>query len=182
MKKILISLSVLISVNSFSQRFIAETLTGTTFNSGVTSSSMTSTIGTGTLKVNSFFQEIVTLSIKARLVQYLAPFVKHNDDTAFINLFDKWKVKFMVASPPSGTTQVSVDSIPIGVVAACYSKVLSAPQGSTSVGDDFKADVATLRAGNPSLDNLLDAIDQAFSNELAEQRLRGRRLLTGKNN
>lgn len=88
----------------------------------------------------------------------------------------------MVPNPPSGTTQVSVDSIPIEVVKACYSKVLSAPQGSTSVGDDFKADVASLRAGNSALDNLLDAIDQAFSNELAEQRLRGRRLLTGKNN
>lgn len=88
----------------------------------------------------------------------------------------------MVPSPPNNTTQVSVDSIPVTVIAACYSKVLSSPQGSTSVGDDFKADVAALRAGNSTLDGLLDAIDQAFSNELAEQRLRGRRLLTGKNN
>lgn len=134
------------------------------------------------VSVNSFSQEIVTLSIKARLVQTLAPFVRGNDDTAFINLYDRWKKKYEVANPPNNTTQVSVDSVSIRVIAACYSKVCSWPQGASSVGDDFKADVAALRAGNATLDGLLDAIDQAFSAELAEQRLKGRRLLTGKNN
>lgn len=127
-------------------------------------------------------QEIVTLSCKARLVQTLAPFVKASEDTAFINLYDRWKPKFMVPSPPSGTTQVSVDSISIKVISACYRWLLNWPQGATSVGDDFKADVAALRAGNPTLDGLLDAHDQYFSNDLAEQRQRGRKLLTGKNN
>lgn len=127
-------------------------------------------------------QEIVTFSAKSRLVQSLAPFIKNNDDTAFINLYQRWVDKYKINPSPSATTQVSVDSISIRVIAACYRYLLSWPQGASSVGDDFKSDIATLRSGNATLDGLLDAIDAAFASELAEQRLKGRRLLTGKNN
>jgi hypothetical protein len=126
--------------------------------------------------------QIVTLSTKARNCQYLAGFVKsHDEDTTYINLLNRWCDKFRVANAPTGTTQVSVDSISIQVVAGLYSKALSAPQGTSSVGDDFKADIATIRTNTPALDALLDAIDAAFAAELSYMRTRGRKILTGTN-
>lgn len=136
--------------------------------------------------IQSFGQDttIATLSIKARLVQTLVKFVKnHDEDTSFTNLYYRWIKKWQVApaSWPSGTTQVSVDSIAVTVIAACYSKALSWPQGASSVGDDFKSDVATIRSNNTYLDRLLDAIDAAFAAELSDTRTRGRALLTATN-
>lgn len=124
---------------------------------------------------------IVTLSIKARLVQTLTPFVRANDDTASVNLMNRWIKKYEVTPNPSGTTQISVDSIATTVVAALYSKALSWPQGAPSVGNDFASDINAIRTANSYLDRLCDAIDLAFTNELNEARLKGRKLLTGRN-
>lgn len=124
---------------------------------------------------------IVTLSIKARLVQTLTPFVRNNDDTAYVNLLNRWIKKYETTPNPSGTLQISVDSIATTVVAALYARALSWPQGAPSVGSDFAGDINTIRTANTYLDRLCDAIDAAFTNELTEARLRGRRLLIGRN-
>lgn len=135
------------------------------------------------LQANSQDTTIATLSIKARLVQTLAPFVRANNDTAAINLLHRWDKKWNVpkANWPSGTTQVSVDSISVKIIAACYAKASSYPQGAASVLDDLKADIATIRAANSYLDQLLDAIDAVFSNVVPNDRIVGRILLTGTN-
>lgn len=124
---------------------------------------------------------IATLSIKARLVQNLTPFVKQGYDTTYINLLNRWIKKYDVANPPSGTTLVSVDSIAVTVIADCYRKVKSYPQGAAAVGDDFEADIAAIRAANSYLDRLCDAIDAAYSGVVPTDRAAGRRILTGKN-
>lgn len=125
---------------------------------------------------------IATLSIKARLVQTLAPFVKFNNDTAYVNLLNRWIEKFHVANPPSGVTLVVTDSIAVTVIADCYRKCYSFPQGALAVGSDFAADVAAIRAGNNYLDRLLDAIDTEFAEKIANARTFGRTILTGKLN
>lgn len=124
---------------------------------------------------------IATLSIKARLVQTLAPFVKNGDDTSSINLMIRWIKKWDVVNPPSGTTQVVVDSVSVILISALYNKAKSYPQGAASVGDDFESDVAAIRAANPYLDKLLDDIDVIYNSVVPDSRTRGRKLLTGKN-
>lgn len=124
---------------------------------------------------------IATLSIKARLVQNLAPFVKQGYDTAYINLLNRWIKKYDVANPPGGTTLVTVDSIAVTVIADCYRKAKSYPQGAAGVGADFESDIASIRAGNTYLDRLCDAIDAAYSGIISTERNAGRRILTGRN-
>lgn len=124
---------------------------------------------------------IATLSIKARLVQNLAPFVKQGDDTTYLNLLYRWVKKYDVANPPSGTTLVSVDSIAVTVIAECYRKTKSYPQGAAAVGSDFESDIAAIRAANPYLDRLCDAIDVIYSTVIPNARNAGRKILTGKN-
>lgn len=124
---------------------------------------------------------IATLSIKARLVRTLAPFVDNSNDTAYINLLHRWIKKYDVPNPPSGTTVVSVDSIAVTVIAECYRKLKAYPQGATGVGDDFESDIASIRAGNTYLDRLCDAIDAAYSGMIPTVGRMGTRILTGKN-
>ena len=132
------------------------------------------------LKSSAQDTTIATLSLKARVIQVLAPWVKSQDDTSFVNLFHKWSQSFR-ASSPSGTTPVSVDSVPVVVIQRLYDEALSWPQGSPSVGDDFKADVLVIRTASTNLDRLLDVVDAAYSDKLTRVRTAGRRLLTGRN-
>jgi len=125
---------------------------------------------------------IATFSIKARLVQTLAPYVKQRNDTGYIRLLNKWVEAYNVPVPPSGATLVSVDSVPIIVIAHCYRKCYSYQQGALPVGSDFAADVAAIRASNHYIDELLDAIDDEFSGMVADARAFGRIILTGKTN
>ena len=124
---------------------------------------------------------IATLSIKARLVQTLAPYIKQRNDTPYIRLLNKWIEKYNVAVPPSGATLVTIDSVPIIVIAHCYRKCYSYSQGAAAVGSDFAADVAAIRASNHYIDELLDAIDNEFGNMVSDARAFGRIILTGKN-
>lgn len=135
------------------------------------------------LSLSAFAQDttIATLSIKARLVQTLAPFVKSGEDTAYINLINRWVKKYDVANPPSGTTLVVTDSIAVTVIADCYRRAFGFPQGAAAVGSDFAADVASIRAGSAYLDRLLDAIDVVYGNIINSARTAGRKILTGKN-
>lgn len=125
---------------------------------------------------------IWTFAIKARLVQTLAPYIKQRNDTANIRLLNKWIEAYNVASPPSGTTLVSVDSVPINIIAHCYRKCYSYPQGAALVGSDFAADVAAIRAANHYIDELLDGIDAEFNGVVGDARAFGRTILTGKTN
>lgn len=124
---------------------------------------------------------IATLSTKARLVQTLAPFVKLSNDTAYVNLLNRWIGKFNVVNPPSGTTLVVVDSIAVTVIAECYKKCYLYPQGVLAVGSDFASDVAAIRAGNSNLNRLLNNIDAEFNSKISQARNFGRAILTGKN-
>lgn len=124
---------------------------------------------------------IATLSIKARLVRTLAPFVDNSNDTAYINLLHRWVKKYDVANPPSGTNLVTVDSIAVTVIAECYRKMKSYPQGATGVGDDFAGDIVAIRAANTYLDRLCDGIDAAYSGMIPTVGRAGTRILTGKN-
>jgi hypothetical protein len=136
------------------------------------------------ISVKSFSQDttIATLSIKARLVQTLVPYVKQSiDDTAYINLLSRWVKAYDVASPPSGTTLVSVDSIKVVVIAALYGIAMSFPQGAASVGSDFASDILTIRNANTFLKRLCDAIDASLAAMVPDARTRGKKILTGKN-
>jgi hypothetical protein len=136
-----------------------------------------------TLKSFSQDSTIATLSIKARLVQTLVPYVKQNiDDTAYINLLQRWVKKYDVANPPNNTTQVSVDSIKVQVIAALYGVAYGYPQGVPAIGSDYASDILTIRNANTYLGRLCDAIDARFANMATEARTRGRKILTGKNN
>lgn len=126
---------------------------------------------------------IATFTIKARLVQTLTTWVKSNEyDTAYFNLFNRWFVKMTVPVQPSGTQLVSVDSISVKVIADCYHRAYSYPQGALPVGADLAADVSAIRAANPYLDRLLDAIDVIYGAKIPNERISGRRVYSAKNN
>ena len=123
-------------------------------------------------------QQIATLSIKKRLVETLTPFLRSRDDTASIRLLRRWDATYSEAAAP--TQQMAVDSVPVELIAALYSKAASYPQGSPAILTDFTNDIQTIRVG--ALDAMCDLIDAAFTNYITNDRQLGRRYLTNKNN
>lgn len=137
------------------------------------------------ITLKSFSQDttIATLSIKARLVQTLVPYVKQNiEDTAYINLFARWVKKYDTQTPPSNTDIVTVDSISVSVISQLYGICQSFPQGAANVGNDFGGDILAIRNANPYLNRLCTAIDVTLAAIVVDARKRGKKILTGKNN
>lgn len=124
---------------------------------------------------------IATLSIRASLVEVVAGFVRGNDDTAYVNLLYKWASYYRTNGVPPGSTQVSVDSVPVNVIAAIYRRASNFSQGSTEVLTPLQADILTIRNGNAYLDRLLDQIDDREGIVVPIIRIVNRRLLTGRN-
>jgi hypothetical protein len=134
--------------------------------------------------VASFCQDstIATFSIKHRLVQLFIPFVKHNEDTAYVNLYNRWMKKFPdPKNLPAATVQISVDTIAVTVIADIYDLASSFPQGASAVLADLQSDVATIRAQNSYLFRLLKAVDDKYAAIVPSGRSRGKKVETASN-
>lgn len=53
----------------------------------------------------------INLSVQARDVEYIGSFIPNKDE--YEDIFDAAKSKFRVANPPSGNTNVAIDSITV---------------------------------------------------------------------
>lgn len=86
----------------------------------------------------------VTVSIQARDCEFIGLYVAN--DPEFEELYDAMKAKFRIASPPSGTTAVAIDTIPIGQWLSISAKLRTAPYAI--MGSVWARYDAALRASN----------------------------------
>ncbi len=98
----------------------------------------------------------VTVTIQARDCEYIGSFISFNEN--YEDLFDAMKAKFRVASPPTGTTNVVLDTIPIGQWLGVSRQLRQDPYGIA--GSVFsRYDVALRAANNIYMTGRLNTMD-----------------------
>lgn len=147
MKTILISITLLLSINTFSQSANDSAYTK-------------------------------NLALQARVIVYLVPRTLDPSNDSLYSVFIKWR-SALRNNPVSGTTTVTIDTIPTVELANLYSYVLQQPDG-LGVGALMKSQINSARNANPYLQRLCTAIEDAYSAQLANMILIGRKLLLGR--
>lgn len=113
----------------------------------------------------------ITVTLQARDAEFIGFFIGHNID--YEDLFDGLKAKFRVASPPTGTTNVTVDTIPIAQWLSVSAKLRTDPYAIG--GSVFSRIDAALRAVNHSyLTGRLNVMDATDTEVFTNFRLLGR--------
>jgi hypothetical protein len=113
----------------------------------------------------------VTVTIQARDCEFIGFYIAHAPE--FEDLFDGMKVKFRVTTPPTGTTNVIVDTIPIGQWLSLSAKLRTDPYAIG--GSVFSRYDAALRAANNSyMTARLDAMNTGDTEVFTNFRLAGR--------
>lgn len=147
MKKVILSICILISIRAFSQ----------------------DTNDSAYMK---------NIPIQARVVFYLTPRTLDPSNDSLYSVFIKWRASLR-ANPVTGTTTVTIDTIPTVELANLYSYALSNPDG-LNAGSIVKSQLVTPRASHPYLDRLCTAIEAAYSAQLTTMQNIGKKLLSGK--
>lgn len=113
----------------------------------------------------------VTVTIQARDCEFIGFYIAHAPE--FEDLFDAMKVKFRVASPPSGTTNVVLDTIPIGQWLSVSARLRTDPYAIGGLVFS-RYDVALRAVGNSFMTARLDAMNTADTEVFTNFRLTGR--------
>lgn len=113
----------------------------------------------------------VTVILQARDCEFIGLYVAHAPE--FEELFDAMKAKFRIASPPSGTTVVTIDTIPIGQWLNVSAKLRTASYAI--IGSVWaRYDAALRTASNTFMTAQLNAMDAADTEVFTNYRLVGR--------
>lgn len=134
------------------------------------------------ISARSFAQDttkVKGLQLQARLIEYLAPIIMNPDNDSLYQVYIDLRPKFRIANPPTGTTLVTIDSIPTLDLAALYNYALSNSDG-LSQGNTFKIQLTSVRAANAYLERLCNDHELYWTDKLADLRKAGRKLLKGK--
>lgn len=123
--------------------------------------------------------KIKSIQLQARLLEYLIPQIFQPANDSLFQVYQDLRPKFRIQSPPSGTTLVTIDSIPTTELATLYNYTLSQADG-LGVSSIMKTQIATARSGNSYLDRLCTGYETFWSQVLTTMRLSGRRLLIGR--
>ena len=123
--------------------------------------------------------KIKGLQLQVRLIEYLVVNIMNPDNDSLFQVYQDLRPKFRINNPPSGTTLVTIDSIPTTELANLYNYVLSNSEG-ISMGNVMKTQIATARTANSYLDRLCNAFETLYSDRLATMRISGRKLLRGR--
>lgn len=118
------------------------------------------------------------LALQARVIVYLVPRTLDPSNDSLYSVFIKWRAALR-NNPVSGTTTVTIDTIPTVELANLYSYVLQQADG-LGVGALMKSQLTSARSANQYLQRLCTAIEDAYSAQLANIILIGRRLLLGR--
>lgn len=118
------------------------------------------------------------LPLQARVIAYLVPKTLDPANDSLYSVFIKWRAALR-GNPVTGTTTVSIDTIPTVELANMYGYVLQNADG-LGVGSLMKSQLTSARAANPYLNRLCTAIETSYSDQLANMILIGRRLLLGR--
>lgn len=113
----------------------------------------------------------VTVTIQARDCEYIGHIIAFNEN--YEDLFDAMKVKFRIASPPTGTTNVTIDTIPIKQWLGVSSQLRTDPY---SVGGSVltRYEAALRAANNTYMNGRLDAVASTDTDIFTSRRLFGR--------
>jgi hypothetical protein len=98
----------------------------------------------------------VTVSIQARDCEFVGSFIAFTEE--FEEMFDAMKTKFRVTSPPSGTTNVQIDTIPIKQWLALSAKLRKDPYAIGGIVLS-RYDAALRAANNSFMTAQLNAMD-----------------------
>lgn len=134
------------------------------------------------ISVQSFAQDTATvrnLPIQARLAKYLAPRMANIEIDSLYTPFLNLRAKFRVPNPPTGTTNVTIDSIPTVELANLYRYTMSNSEGM-GAGLLMRTQISTARAGNPYLNRLCTAVEAEPLQRFADIIAAGGKLLMGK--
>lgn len=121
----------------------------------------------------------VTVTIQARDCEYLGVYIAFNQD--YEDLFDAMKAKFRVVNPPSGTTNVVVDTITIVQWLGVINQLQADP---FAVGGSVftRVDAALRAVNNEYLTRILNEKSVANTNIFMNMRVLGRNRLRKQNN
>lgn len=136
------------------------------------------------VSINSFAQDtndsayMKNIPIQARVIFYLTPRTLDPSNDSLYSVFIKWRTSLR-ANPVTGTTTVTIDTIPTVELANLYSYALSNPDG-LGAGNIVKSQLTTPRAAHPYLDRLCTAIEASYAAQLTNAQNIGKKLLSGK--
>lgn len=113
----------------------------------------------------------VTVTIQARDCEYIGYFISFNEN--YEDLFDAMKAKFRIASPPSGTTNVTIDTIPIKQWLGVSGQLRTDPY---AIGGSVltRYETALRAANNTYMNGRLDAVAATDTDIFTGRRLFGR--------
>ena len=123
--------------------------------------------------------KIKSLQLTARVIETITPLLMNPNNDSLYQVYEDLRPKFRKQNQPTGSTLVSIDSIPTTELANIYSILLQNPEG-LSLGSQFKNQIATTRAANSFLDFLCTNIENAWTDRILLSRAQGRKLLKGK--
>jgi hypothetical protein len=113
----------------------------------------------------------VTVTLQARDCEFIGSFIAFNE--SFEDMFDGMKLKFRVTSPPQNTTNVVIDTIPIGQWLALSAKLRTDPY---AIGGSVWAryDAALRAANNTYMTGRLNTMDANDTDIFTGYRVLGR--------
>lgn len=134
------------------------------------------------VSINAISQDttkIKGLQLQTRLIEYLIPMCMNNDNDSLLQVYIDLRPKFRIANPPTGTTLVTIDSIPTVELANLYNYALSNSDGMLQAGI-MKTQIAAARTANSYLERLCAGYEAFWIQKVFTLRDAGRRILRGK--
>lgn len=123
--------------------------------------------------------KVKNLQLQAKTLELVAPSLMNAANDSLFQVYIDLRPKFRGNNPPTGTTLVTVDSIPTLELAAIYYRALASPE-SLNLGGQLKAQLTTARSTNTFLNKLLTDIEAEWTDRVTQARLSGRKILRGK--
>ena len=123
--------------------------------------------------------KVKSLQLKANLIEYLALYLINPDNDSLYQVYIDLRLKFRIATPPTGQTLVTIDSIPTVELANLYNYTMANSDGM-SMGNQMKNQIVSARAANSYLEALCAGYEAYWQSRLITLRIAGKKLLKGK--
>ena len=127
-------------------------------------------------KLNAQDTVKISVTLQARDAEFIGYYISFNEQ--FENLFDSTKLFFRVPSPPTGTTTIKIDSIPIYQWLGVSLRLRNNPLAILG-GVHSRVATALTNVNNSYLNSRLSAMDAEDTSDYMRIRVLGRFKLRG---
>lgn len=119
------------------------------------------------------------LQLPARLIYFLHPAIMQPGNDSLFQVALDLRPKLRIATPPTGATLVTIDSIPTVELANLYNYALNS-FSYTKMATTMQSQLASVRLTNSFLDSLCTTFENFYDAKVKEQIQLGKKMATGK--